>query len=106
MLTSHMKEHRLNFPVGVVGSDCNVPLRYPLGRAEQYSHVGVVHTMDEVFEAPNMIKRFLADLTAIDRILILQDNANIEEASICICMYRRVYAYACVPKTFTMNPRH
>ncbi|EIE27053.1 P-loop containing nucleoside triphosphate hydrolase protein [Coccomyxa subellipsoidea C-169] len=43
------------------------PLQHPDGPASQYANFGITHTLDEVFEAPPVIKRILNDESSITR---------------------------------------
>ncbi|KAK9915722.1 hypothetical protein WJX75_003203 [Coccomyxa subellipsoidea] len=45
----------------------NAPLQHPDGPASQYADHGVTHTLDEVFEAPPVIKRIFNDESVITK---------------------------------------
>ncbi|BDA44497.1 Structural maintenance of chromosomes protein 5 [Coccomyxa sp. Obi] len=48
----------------------NGPLRYPDGQASQYASFDIKHTLDEVFEAPPVIKHILSDECSITRAFV------------------------------------
>eukprot|EP00898_Chlorokybus_atmophyticus_P008216 jgi/Chlat1/8396/Chrsp80S07832 len=47
-------------------ADPNAPLQHPSGDASQYTNYGITHTLDEVFEAPLVVKHVICDLSAVN----------------------------------------
>ena len=63
--------------VAVVGSSSN-HISHPVGPASQFSRVGVECTLDEVMEAPDLVRSFLVDVTKFNMAYVCKDNADLE----------------------------
>ncbi|KAG1681380.1 hypothetical protein FOA52_007428 [Chlamydomonas sp. UWO 241] len=69
-----------NFTVTTYGADPNAPVRHPLGNASHYQHLGVLHTLDEVFTTDHqVIKHVLCNMTGIDKVYVASPNSSVED---------------------------
>ena len=63
--------------------DPNEPIKHPDGEASAYARFGILHTLDETFKAPAVIKRLLCDFALIQKTYVgsQETQRQIEQAS-------------------------
>lgn len=78
-LSSFIKSLRLNasFQVASVGGTSNLN-SHPAGPASQFARVGVECSLDEVIDAPDLVKTFLNDVTKFNMAYVCKDKADLE----------------------------
>ena len=70
---------RLKYKINTIqyDGDPGAPISYPSGDARQYSQMGVTHTLDQVFRAPEVIKHVLCDHAAVNKTFVgTQETQN------------------------------
>lgn len=65
VLAQGLKALRVN--VGTYTGNVEESIKHPSGDATEYSQYGITHTLDEVFDAPNIVKHILKDNAQIHR---------------------------------------
>ena len=48
----------------VLAGQDGAPTRFPLGEPAQYAEYGITHTLDQLYDAPAIVKQALADMHA------------------------------------------
>ncbi|KAJ9528286.1 hypothetical protein QJQ45_014268, partial [Haematococcus lacustris] len=79
LISSFIRSSRLSFTVAAVGKNETEPIHHPCGDPSQLGQFGISHTLDQVIEAPSLVKHMLADLCGINRAYI--GNANTQARS-------------------------
>ena len=72
---------RFNYEVNISHFRGNsaTQLRYPLNRSKEYARFGVIATLDEVFQAPDIIKHALNDVLSITSTFLMKESATQED---------------------------
>ncbi|KAG7670314.1 hypothetical protein Ndes2437A_g04826 [Nannochloris sp. 'desiccata'] len=65
--------------VAVFFGDVNAPLTHQLGTSSQFARYGIVNTLDEVFQAPLVIKKALDDNFYLSKAFVCSATGNWEE---------------------------
>lgn len=65
--------------VAVFLGDVNAPLKHQLGTSSEYARYGIVNTLDEVFQAPLVIKKALDDNFYLSKTFVCSATGNWEE---------------------------
>ncbi|KAJ9528452.1 hypothetical protein QJQ45_020348, partial [Haematococcus lacustris] len=79
LISSFIRSSRLSFTVAAVGKNESEPIHHPCGDPSQLGRFGISHTLDQVIEAPSLVKHMLADLCGINRAYI--GNADTQARS-------------------------
>ncbi|KAJ9505076.1 hypothetical protein QJQ45_030394, partial [Haematococcus lacustris] len=79
LISSFIRSSRLSFTVAAVGKNETEPIHHPCGDPSQLGRFGISHTLDQVIEAPSLVKHMLADLCGINRAYI--GNADTQARS-------------------------
>ncbi|KAG1674412.1 hypothetical protein FOA52_012939 [Chlamydomonas sp. UWO 241] len=77
VLSDWLREKDHSFGV-LLTEDPELPVRHPLGNASQYAHLGVTHTLDEVINAPAVIKQLLCDVHGFNLAYVAHRDSNVE----------------------------
>ncbi|KAF5831942.1 P-loop containing nucleoside triphosphate hydrolase protein [Dunaliella salina] len=76
VMTRFMTENKYTFSVYVFQGNFHVPVPHPLGDASAYSDFGILHTLDQTFDAPNLIKHVLATNSRTNTVYIGEEQAQ------------------------------
>ena len=83
LLRDESKKRGWKLDMVTYGGDPNEPIKHPDGEASAYARFGILHTLDETFKAPAVIKRLLCDFALIQKTYVgsQETQRQIEQAS-------------------------
>ena len=105
LLQAELNE-KLKFKINTIqyDGDPGAPVSYPSGDARQYAQMGVTHTLDQVFRAPDVIKHVLCDHAAVNKTFVgTQETQNQIDAD---ASERREHHWVRSPITTLWTPMH